>query len=52
MGYIRQGMQLNDIELLQEKLEPYQDNDYIRNLVLKHAAANPEKCYTFGLSKV
>lgn len=47
MGYIHNGLQLNDIELLQEKLEPYQDNDYIRNLILKHAAANPEKCYTF-----
>ncbi|WP_276132526.1 exonuclease domain-containing protein [Polluticoccus soli] len=48
MGYIQNSLQLDDIELLQEKLEPYQDNDYIRNLILKHAAAFPEKCYTFG----
>lgn len=46
MGYISSSIPVHDIELLQEKLEPYQDNDYIRNLIYKHAAANPEKCVT------
>ena len=44
MGYIDDEMHLKDISLLQQKLEPLQDNDYIRNLVFKHAAIYPEKC--------
>jgi DNA polymerase III subunit epsilon len=48
MGYITDEQPLKDLELLQEKLEPYQDNDYIRNLILKHAAIYPEKCVPMG----
>lgn len=46
MGYIAGNQLIDDIEKLEQNLEPYQDNDYIRNLVYKHAAENPEKCYT------
>jgi len=48
MGYISDKKLLNDIEALQQQLEPLQDNDYIRNLVYKHAAASPEKCIEFS----
>lgn len=47
MGYIAGDHQMTDIETLEQNLEPYQDNDYIRNLVFRHAAENPEKCHTF-----
>ena len=46
MGYIANEAELEDIEKLEQSLEPYQDNDYIRNLVFKHAAEFPEKCFT------
>lgn len=46
MGYIRSTATLN-MEQLQKDLQPYQDNDYIRNLIYKHAAAFPEKCVAF-----
>ncbi|XZF13758.1 exonuclease domain-containing protein [Chitinophagaceae bacterium MMS25-I14] len=49
MGYIREEKLLNDIDKLQEQLEPLQDNDYIRNLVFKHAAENPEKCMHWSI---
>ncbi|MGN6567384.1 MAG: exonuclease domain-containing protein [Flavipsychrobacter sp.] len=47
MGYINDSAALKDIDTLQQHLEPLQDNDYIRNLVYKHAAAAPEKCIAF-----
>lgn len=47
MGYITHESLLNDIDKLEQSLEPYQDNDYIRNLVFKHAAEYPEKCFNF-----
>ncbi len=47
MGYINDGILPDDIDQLQEKLEPMPDNDYIRNLVFKHAAAYPERCVSF-----
>lgn len=45
MGYIEEGVQLTDLSLLQQRLEPLQDNDFIRNLIYKHAATYPERCY-------
>lgn len=48
MGYIRNRQVLDSIEILQKDLEIYQDNDYIRNLVYKHAAAYPEKCINYS----
>ncbi|RYD57660.1 MAG: DNA polymerase III subunit epsilon [Sphingobacteriales bacterium] len=48
MGYITNGRALDNIEQLQKDIEPLQDNDYIRNLIYKHAAAFPEKCVAFS----
>ena len=47
MGYINDRHSLKNIDLLEKQLEPLQDNDYIRNLVYKHAAEYPEKCVSF-----
>lgn len=47
MGYVEDENSLNDINSLEQKLEPYQDNDYIRNLIYKHAATYPERCIAF-----
>lgn len=47
MGYIAHDTNMDDLERLENTLQPYQDNDYIRNLVFKHAAEFPEKCFTF-----
>jgi exonuclease, DNA polymerase III, epsilon subunit family len=47
MGYIANGYPTDDVELLQDKLEPLQDNDFIRNLIFKYAAEYPEKCISF-----
>ncbi len=48
MGYIQDKQQeLKNIETLQKTLEPLQDNDYIRNLVFRHATEFPEKCFSF-----
>ena len=47
MGYIPDRKPLKNIELLEKMMEPLQGNDYIRNLVYKHASAFPEKCVSF-----
>ena len=48
MGYLTdKKAQLQSIETLQKSLEPLQDNDFIRNLVYRHASAFPEKCVSF-----
>jgi DNA polymerase III subunit epsilon len=44
MGYIEDERPLKNVDLLQQQLEPLQDNDFIRNLIYKHAASYPEKC--------
>lgn len=45
IGYITdKKKQLTNIDGLTETLEPVQDNDYIRNLVFRHAIDYPEKC--------
>lgn len=48
MGYLHDGVIPDNILELQEKLEPMPDNDYIRNIVYKHAAKNPDKCISFS----
>lgn len=49
MGYLEdKKQQLKDLDTIQQYLEPLQDNDYIRNLVYRHAAEFPEKCFTFA----
>ncbi len=48
MGYITdKKQQLKSIDTLLTSIEPMQDNDYIRNLVLRHATEYPEKCVMF-----
>lgn len=48
MGYLNdKKTQVKNIETLLASVEPVQDNDYIRNLVLRHASEFPEKCVTF-----
>ena len=49
MGYINdKKQQLKSLETLQKNMEPLQDNDYIRNLVFRHATEYPEKCFSFA----
>jgi DNA polymerase-3 subunit epsilon len=43
MGYVNDEQHLTSIDMLEQKLEPYQDTDYIRNLIYKHAATYPER---------
>ncbi len=43
MGYLNDGVLPENIEALQEKLDPMPDNDFIRNLVYKYAATFPGK---------
>lgn len=45
MGYIEDERQLKNLKTLQQQLEPMQDNDFIRNLIYKHAASFPERCH-------
>jgi DNA polymerase-3 subunit epsilon len=48
MGYITDKKeQLQTLEILISNIEPLQDNDYIRNLVLRHATEYPDKCVVF-----
>ena len=48
MGCIENDIDLQNAEILEQHLEPLQDNDFIRNLVYRHAAQYPEKCYRFA----
>jgi DNA polymerase-3 subunit epsilon len=49
MGYItNKEQQLKSIESILKSIEPLQDNDYIRNLVFRHATEFPEKCVMFA----
>lgn len=48
MGYIDDlKADTEHLSQLQQKLEPIPTNDFIRNLVLKHATAFPEKCVLY-----
>ena len=48
MGYLSdKKKQIKSIDLLRQSLEPLQDNDFIRNLVFRHATEHPEKCVNF-----
>lgn len=49
MGYLNdKHEQLKSIDTLLQTIEPMQDNDYIRNLVFRHATEYPEKCVSFA----
>lgn len=43
MGYISHHTDVNDMELLKSALSPFPSNDYILNLILTYANANPKK---------
>jgi DNA polymerase III subunit epsilon len=46
MGYITdKKLQLKNMDALLKNMEPLQDNDYIRNLVFRHATEHPEKLH-------
>jgi len=47
MGYIPDRKPLKNLEMLEKHLEPFQGNDYIRNLVYNHAISFPEKRVSF-----
>lgn len=48
MGYITdKKQQLLSVETLQQAIEPLKDNDYIRNLIFRHATEYPEKLHPF-----
>jgi hypothetical protein len=43
MGYIPSRLKLPPVKKLKELLQPYHDDDYIRNNIYAFAEANPEK---------
>lgn len=47
MGYVKSEQELKDLKKLEQQLDPYIDSDYVRNLIIKHAADYPEKMFTF-----
>jgi DNA polymerase-3 subunit epsilon len=44
MGYLSGYADDYSLKALQQQLDPYPDNDYIRNMLYRHAADNPHKC--------
>ena len=44
MGYFSRDQELQDLKSFRKCIEPYPDNDYIRNLVYRHASDYPSKC--------
>lgn len=46
-GYISESTVFKNIEKLKQHIEPMQDNDFVRNLVYKNAAINPNNCFYF-----
>lgn len=44
MGYVSDYVDDYSLKALQQQLEPHPDNDYIRNLIYRHAATHPDKC--------
>ncbi|MFT3704922.1 MAG: exonuclease domain-containing protein [Agriterribacter sp.] len=41
MGYIPREMKLNNLSRLKNILTPYQDNDFIRDMIYRHVQSNP-----------
>lgn len=48
MGFIPAAQKIKNVQQLKEKLEPYADNDFIRNSLYSFAEANPAKRLTFN----
>lgn len=44
MGYVSDDVDEYSLNALLLQLEPYPDNDYVRNLIFRHAASFPDKC--------
>ena len=49
MGYISSALKPSCINELKEKLEPYADNDFIRNSIYNYAERNPEKKFLLSI---
>jgi DNA polymerase-3 subunit epsilon len=43
MGYIPDAMKLDDISRIKKHLTPYPDNDFIRDMIYRHAQAYPKQ---------
>ena len=43
MGYIPAQLQPKSVDDLKDSLDPYTDNDFIRNSIYKYAERNPDK---------
>lgn len=41
MGYISRKMKMDDVTRLKKILTPYQDNDFIRDMIYRYAESNP-----------
>jgi DNA polymerase-3 subunit epsilon len=44
MGYVSTHTDIYDLEMFRGAIEPMPDNDFIRNLVFRHATDHPQKC--------
>ncbi|MFT3908178.1 MAG: exonuclease domain-containing protein [Ferruginibacter sp.] len=49
MGYLPASQKVKNVYELKEKLEPYTDNDFIRNSLYSFAEANPHKKLAFNV---
>lgn len=47
MGYLDAGLKVKKIAELKERIQPYADNDFIRNSIYNYAAANPSRKIEF-----
>jgi DNA polymerase-3 subunit epsilon len=50
MGYINQEFQEAELNILKEQLQPYADNNFIRNSIYSYAESNPSKKRIFAHS--
>ena len=48
MGYVSSTMQTSSLQQIKETIEPYADNDFIRNSIYAYAERNPEKKVIFS----
>jgi len=47
MGYVPRTMKMNDVTRLKKLLTPYHDNDFIRDMIYRHAQSNPTQRIDF-----
>jgi DNA polymerase III subunit epsilon len=48
MGFVTEEKKIHDIDNLKDAIEPYTDNDFIRNSIYNYAERNPEKKMYFS----